>query len=84
MKDYFEFQGETHIYGSKDTFRLAFKRGLITEGEIWMDMVKSRVLTSHTYNENIAEKISNNIINKYFPKFIDFKKKMLTVQENTI
>ncbi len=49
MKDYFESQGETSIYGSKDTFRLAFKRGLITEGEIWMDLVKSRVLTSHTY-----------------------------------
>jgi len=37
---------------------MAYKRGIIDDGEIWMDMIKSRILTSHTYDEEIANKIS--------------------------
>jgi len=37
LKDYFEDQGETGIGGSRDAFRLAFKRGLIENGEAWID-----------------------------------------------
>ncbi len=40
-----------NIFGSRDAFRLACKRDLIEEGEVWMDMIMSRALTSHTYNE---------------------------------
>lgn len=69
LKDYFEAQGETNIYGSRDAFRLAFKRGLIENGETWMAMIESRTLTSHTYNENIAEKIAADIVNLYYPEF---------------
>jgi len=36
IKDYFESQAETNIHGSRDAFRLAFKRGLIEDGETWM------------------------------------------------
>jgi len=36
LKDYFESQGDTGIYGSRDAFRLAFRRGLIENGETWM------------------------------------------------
>ncbi len=69
LKDYFENQGETNILGSRDAFRLAFKRGLIENGEVWMDMIKSRALSSHTYNEDIAEKITSDITKQYFPEF---------------
>ncbi|MDQ6959947.1 MAG: nucleotidyltransferase substrate binding protein, partial [Mariprofundaceae bacterium] len=50
VKDYFESQGETAILGGRDAFRLAFRRGLIEDGETWMDMIKSRTLSVHTYN----------------------------------
>ena len=70
LKDYFEAQGETNTFGgSRDAFRLAFKRGLIENGEAWMDMIKSRTLTSHTYNEETAEKIANDTANIYFQEF---------------
>jgi nucleotidyltransferase substrate binding protein (TIGR01987 family) len=69
MKDYFEAQGETDIHGSRDAFRLAFKRGLIENGGIWMDMLKSRTLTSHTYNKDVAEKIAADIVTRYFSEF---------------
>ncbi len=70
IKDFFEAQGETEIHGSRDAFRLAFKRGLVEKGEVWMDMIRSRVLTTHTYNEDVAEKIATAIVEKYYPEFI--------------
>jgi nucleotidyltransferase substrate binding protein (TIGR01987 family) len=76
LKDYFEAQGETNIFGSRDAFRLAFKRGLIGNGEAWMDMIKSRTLTSHTYNEEIADKIANDTANIYFQEFVALHNKL--------
>jgi nucleotidyltransferase substrate binding protein (TIGR01987 family) len=57
LKDFLEAQGLGNLYGSKDSTREAFKRGLIEKGEIWMAMVKSRNLSSHAYNKDIAQKI---------------------------
>ncbi len=81
IKDYFESQGETNIHGSRDAFRLAFKRGLIENGEIWMEMIKSRTLTSHTYNEDIAEKVVADIDHRYFSEFVRLKAKMESLQQ---
>lgn len=81
LKDYFESQGETEIHGSRDAFRLAFQRNLIESGEIWMDMVRSRTLTSHTYNEEIAKEIANAIFQKYFPQFTKLHEKLLSLKE---
>lgn len=69
LKDYFEAQGEINLHGSRDTFRLAFKRGLIENGEAWMDMITSRTLTSHTYNEEVADQIAAAVADRYFPEF---------------
>ena len=70
IKDYFEDQGETEIYGSRDAFRLAFRRGLIENGKAWMDMIKSRTLTTHTYNETIADAIAAAILDTYYSEFL--------------
>jgi len=75
IKDFYESQGEVGIQGSRDAIRLAFKRGLVAAGEVWMEMVKSRTLTSHTYNEEIAEEISDAIIKDYYSEFIQLHKK---------
>ncbi len=75
IKDFYESQGETDIQGSRDAIRLAFKRGLIEDGEIWMEMIKSRISTSHTYNEHAAEEVSNAIIKNYYQEFIKLRKK---------
>lgn len=82
IKDYFEEQGETNITGSRDAIRLAFQRALIENGELWMEMLKTRNLTSHTYNEDIADEIAHKIVAIYFPMFIAFYEKMkgLTMQ----
>lgn len=70
LKDYFEAQGETGIHGSRDAIRMAFKRGVIDDGEKWMDMLKSRTQTTHTYIEHVAKKIAGDIVALYFPEFV--------------
>jgi nucleotidyltransferase substrate binding protein (TIGR01987 family) len=69
LKDFLEDQGLKNLYASKDSTREAFKRGLIQNGEVWMDMIQSRNLTSHTYNQKIAREIAEKIIENYVPEF---------------
>lgn len=65
MKDYFAYQGNTAIMGSRDAIRTSFKAGLIDEGEIWMEMIKSRNKSSHTYNQQVADEIVTRVQTDY-------------------
>ncbi|MFZ4544261.1 MAG: nucleotidyltransferase substrate binding protein [Saprospiraceae bacterium] len=69
IKDFYENQGETGIQGSKDAIQLAFKRGLIADGDVWMEMLKDRNKSAHTYNEQLAEELIEVIFVDYFPQF---------------
>lgn len=84
MKDFFEDQGESNVMGSRDAFRLAFKRGLIEEGDIWMSMIKSRVLTSHTYNEETARKVIQNIRSEYFSELVKLHARFETLKQQEV
>jgi nucleotidyltransferase substrate binding protein (TIGR01987 family) len=81
LKDYFEGQGEVNILGSRDAFRLAFKRGLIENGETWMKMIASRIATSHTYNENVAEEIAKDTENLYYGEFVKLCEKLKVIKK---
>ena len=72
LKDYLESQGIQGVIGSKGATREAFKSGLIAEGEVWMDMIKSRNQTSHTYNEETANEITEAILKRYCAAFSQF------------
>ncbi|PKQ69873.1 nucleotidyltransferase substrate binding protein [Raineya orbicola] len=76
MKDFFKEAGNINIFGSKDATREAFATGLISNGEVWMDMIISRNKTSHTYNEDTAEEIFFKIVQQYYSEFLQFKKRM--------
>lgn len=76
IKDYFIDQGNPNITGSRDATREAFQLGLISDGEAWMDMIKSRNLTSHTYDEDTANHIYQQILKAYFPAFEAFEQVM--------
>ncbi|WP_373495223.1 nucleotidyltransferase substrate binding protein [Aquiflexum sp.] len=81
IKDYFFFQGNSEIIGSRDATREAFKVGLIVDGDGWMEMIKSRNKTSHTYNEDIASEITEKITEWYFELFKEFEEKMLEIKD---
>lgn len=61
LKDFLLWQGIDGIIGSRDAIREAFSKGLIEEGQGWMNMLADRNRTSHTYNEETAEAILSNI-----------------------
>ena len=69
LKDFLENRGVRDLYGSRDTTRTAFRTGLVENGEIWMEMIQSRNLTTHTYNEVTAAQIVEAILNAYFVEF---------------
>jgi nucleotidyltransferase substrate binding protein (TIGR01987 family) len=78
MKDFLEEQGKTDLFGSKNAVKEAFNLGLIANGEVWFDMIKSRNLTSHIYDHSEIVAILDTILNVYVAAFIDFENKMKT------
>ncbi|QLC74734.1 nucleotidyltransferase substrate binding protein [Pseudomonas sp. LPB0260] len=76
MKDYFLYQGNPAISGSRDAIRNAFKQGLVADGEGWMEMIKSRNQTAHTYNESVANAIADSITAQYHDLFLQLQKHM--------
>lgn len=81
MKDYFEYQGATSIMGPRDATREAFQRGLIVDGEGWMEMILSRNQTAHTYNQNVADEIAGKVAERYCKLFLDLEKKLAAMKD---
>lgn len=75
LKDYLEYEGFTNITGSRSACREAFKNNLITDGQIWMDMIESRNQTVHTYDIEILNTEYSNIIEKYYPALVGLLEK---------
>lgn len=73
LRDYFKYQGNSDIVGSRDAIREAFQKGLIYDGENWMEMIRSRNKSSHTYNEEVANEIALKIITVYHELFQELK-----------
>lgn len=73
LKDFLEYQGVTGLIGSRDTFRRSFEDGLLADGHLWMEMIKSRNKTSHTYNEETAREIIKEIQTVYYPAFLELE-----------
>lgn len=76
MKAYAEYQGFDGIGGSRDATRKAFEMNLISDGQSWMDMIKSRNETSHNYDGSMADDVVDSIINRFYPLLADFYQKM--------
>ena len=69
LRDYLNDQGTQQLYGSKDTVREAFSVGLIEDGETWMEMIRDRNQSSHTYNLAVANAIVDRVVTSYIHAF---------------
>ena len=67
LKNYIEYQGEAQLGGSRDTIRQAFRLGVIENSEPWFDMLESRNLTSHVYDEETEMTVIERIVDTYYP-----------------
>lgn len=66
------------VVSPKQAFSNALGRGWISQDEesIWLDMIKDRNLTSHTYKEALALEIEQSIKDIYEPAFVKILEKM--------
>ena len=71
IRDFLVDQGVAGISGSRDAVREAVARQLLPQVEesVWMAMIRSRNLTSHTYNPAVAREIAELIVDRYGPVF---------------
>ena len=76
LKDFLEAQGIAGLIGSRDAIRTAFKNGLLQEGETWMEMIKARNLSSHTYQLELANRLAAEILQRFYPAFVALEQKM--------
>ena len=67
LKDYLEAQ-EYLVKSPRETVKQAFQIGLIDNGHVWMDALSNRNLTTHTYDDELANKMTNEIITMYLPE----------------
>lgn len=58
------------------TFEEAFKRNIIFGNEVWKDIIESRNLSSHTYNQALARKMYLDIRDRYVDVFSETVKMM--------
>ena len=69
LQDYLQFLGFTEFIGPRPVIEQAFALGLINDGHEWLSMLKSRNLTSHTYNSQTADEILKAIKSNYISAF---------------
>jgi nucleotidyltransferase substrate binding protein (TIGR01987 family) len=74
IRNYYEAQGEVEIYGSRNAFRLAFKKGLIENDKIWEEMLKNKIFVAQAYNEAVIEEISTAILDRYYSEFVALRR----------
>jgi nucleotidyltransferase substrate binding protein (TIGR01987 family) len=78
IRDFLVDQAVAGISGSRDAVREAVVSQLLPQGDesVWMAMIRSRNLTSHTYNPAVAREIAELIVNRYGPVFQQLAKLM--------
>ena len=70
LKLYLEHQGY-ECGGPRPTLKKAFAEKLITnedEADVWMQMLEDRNLSSHAYDEALAQRIFGHIVSNYAPR----------------
>jgi nucleotidyltransferase substrate binding protein (TIGR01987 family) len=78
LKDFLVSRGVSDLFGSRDTTREAFAQGLINDGETWMEMIRHRNLSSHTYDEAMVLEIVAAVVTTYLAAFEELQVRLST------
>ena len=70
LKAVIEYKGGKDVLFPRDIFKESFANGILKNGEVWLEMLKDRNLSSHTYNQEMARDVYHRIRNKYFAEFL--------------
>jgi len=72
IQRYLEYEGAQEQYGPNATIKSAFQYGVLEDGQAWMDMLRDRNLTAHTYKEDVAKEIYGRIITVHIKELNKF------------
>lgn len=64
MQSYLSYEG-FEVNSPRSAIRKSFEAEIIFDAESWLDMLESRNLSTHTYNEETAKEIYKNVAEKY-------------------
>ena len=64
IKDYLKYNG-IDVKLPREVIKQAFTNDIITDGQLWIDMLEDRNLMAHTYDEVRALKAVNHICQRY-------------------
>lgn len=73
LKDYLESRGVSVSF-PRDVIKEAFHHNIISDGDVWLDMLGKRNLLAHTYDEEIAEGVISLIRKDFEPLISDLIK----------
>lgn len=79
MKTFLEYEGIEELNSPRVTLKYAYKRGLIEDGDEWINMMIDRNRTSHIYDEKTAKEIYVRIKTHHILLLENFLDKMKEV-----
>lgn len=76
MKEVLEYHGrfEQKTGSPRMIIKTAYECGMIDNEGIWLDILDTRNMLAHTYDENEARKAVTKIKNEYIPAFEELKR----------
>jgi nucleotidyltransferase substrate binding protein (TIGR01987 family) len=77
LKAYMEYAGLTlETSFPRSIFKEAYANKIIDDEKVWLKLLEDRNLTSHIYDEKLANEIADRIINIYIHKLGSLVKKL--------
>lgn len=58
---------EAETGSPREIFRLGYRVGFLREETVWLDMLRSRNLSVHVYNEAEANELAARVLSSYLP-----------------
>ena|SRR5687767_7526588 len=67
LKEYLAAQGLADVKYPRESIKKAFETELISNGQTWLEALNNRNISSHTYDDVLAEKVVAGIRTSYYP-----------------
>ncbi len=80
IKDYIEYQGEQAPF-PREAIKKAFAKGIIADGQGWLQMILDRNLTVHIYDEAAVKNIVVKVMDVYLPLFMELERFFLHAKQ---
>lgn len=75
MKEILEEQGylQEKLGSPRMVLKVAYKAGMLSDEQLWLDALASRNNVAHSYNQAIANKIIEDTKQKYLAMFVELE-----------